>query len=187
MPAGFQGRSDLSARAVIMMPDRQRAIVEVMPHLRRYARALTLNIDAADELVQDCLERALNKIHLLKDETRIRAWLFTVMLNVFRNQLRRSKSAPRLVEIDEELIPASAGSGLDQGAEVKLVLSLLRKLPDNQREVLTLVALEEVSYQQAAEILEVPIGTVMSRLARARERLRNMMDAGSAAPGHNND
>lgn len=171
----------------MMTPDRQRAIVEVMPHLRRYARALTLNLDAADELVQDCLERALNKIHLLKDETRLRAWLFTVMLNVFRNQLRRSKNGPRLVEIDEEQISVSSGPGLDRSAEVRLVLSLLGKLPGDQREVLTLVALEEVSYQQAAEILEVPIGTVMSRLARARERLRHMMDAGNPAQRHRND
>jgi RNA polymerase sigma-70 factor, ECF subfamily len=171
----------------MMTPDRQRAIVEVMPHLRRYARALTLNLDAADELVQDCLERGLNKIHLLKDETRLRAWLFTVMLNIFRNQLRRRKNGPRLVEIDEEQIPSSSGPGLDQGAEVKMVLSLLAKLPGDQREVLTLVALEEVSYQQAAEILEVPIGTVMSRLARARERLRNMMDAGNPAQRHDHD
>lgn len=171
----------------MISPNRQRAIVEVMPHLRRYARALTLNLDAADELVQDCLERALNKFHLLKDETRLRAWLFTVMLNIFRNQLRRSRSGPRLVELDDEQIPASADAGMDQGAEVRMVLALLGKLPADQREVLTLVALEEVSYQQAAEILEVPIGTVMSRLARARERLRSMMDAGNPAKRHAND
>lgn len=179
-------RPELRVRAFMMSPDRQRAIVEVMPHLRRYARALTLNLDAADELVQDCLERALNKFHLLRDETRLRAWLFTVMLNIFRNQLRRSKSGPRLVEMDDEQIPANA-AGMDQSAEVRMVLALLGKLPADQREVLTLVALEEVSYQQAAEILEVPIGTVMSRLARARERLRNMMDAGSPAQRHGHD
>src|SRR5262245_21629854 len=106
----------------MMTQERQRAIVEVMPHLRRYARALTLNLDAADELVQDCLERALNKMHLLKDETRLRSWLFTVMLNIFRNQLRRSKSRPLLVEMDQEQIPAFAGPGLDQGEDVRLVL-----------------------------------------------------------------
>ena len=160
----------------MMTPERQRAIVEAMPHLRRYARALTLNLDAADELVQDCLERALRKIHLLRDETRLRAWLFTVMLNIFRNQLRRGRSAPRLVPMDEERLPASS-PGIDQAMELKTVLALLGKLPEDQREALTLVALEEVSYQEAAEILEVPIGTIMSRLSRARERLRIMMDA----------
>jgi RNA polymerase sigma-70 factor (ECF subfamily) len=167
----------------MMNLDQQRAIVEAMPHLRRYARALTLNADSADELIQDCLERALKKWHLLKDQSRVRAWLFTVMLNVFRNQLRRAKSGPRLVEIDDDLV-----AGIDDGsggghAELKAVLSLLGKLPEDQREVLTLVALEEVSYQQAAEILDVPIGTVMSRLARARERLRTMMDAAPAPRG----
>jgi RNA polymerase sigma-70 factor, ECF subfamily len=171
----------------MMTHERQRAIVEVMPHLRRYARALTLNLDAADELVQDCLERALNKMHLLKDETRLRSWLFTVMLNVFRNQLRRSKSRPLLVDMDQEQIPALAGPGLDQAEDAKLVLFLLRKLPEDQREVLTLVALEEVSYQQAAAILEIPIGTVMSRLARARERLRSMMDAEMPTRRNGND
>ena len=174
-------------RALMMTPDRQRAIVEVMPHLRRYSRALTLNLDAADELVQDCLERALNKIHLLKDETRLRPWLFTVMLNIFRNQLRRSRNGPQLVAIDSEQIPANSAPTVEQGAEVKLILALLGQLPEDQREVLTLVALEEVSYQQAAEILEVPIGTVMSRLARARERLRTMMDSGVQAKRHGND
>jgi RNA polymerase sigma-70 factor, ECF subfamily len=160
----------------MMTPERQRAFVEALPHLRRYARSLTLNLDAADELVQDCLERALSKIHLLRDETRLRAWLFTVMLNIFRNQARRGRRAPRMVGMEEERLPMTS-PGIDQAVELKVVLTLLGKLSDDQREALTLVALEEVSYQEAAEILEVPIGTIMSRLSRARERLRIMMDA----------
>jgi RNA polymerase sigma-70 factor (ECF subfamily) len=171
----------------LIPPERRRAILETLPHLHRYARSLALNFDTADELVQDCLERALSKLHLLKDESRLRAWLFTVMLNVFRNEMRRARAAPRMVEIDTEQIASTAEASLIQGAEARMVLQLLGELPVDQREVLTLVALEDVSYQEAADILQVPIGTVMSRLARARERLRGMMDGEAPRRGQGHD
>jgi RNA polymerase sigma-70 factor (ECF subfamily) len=147
-------------------------IVAYIPNLRRYARALVGDRDGADDLVQDTLERAVRKFHLWRPGD-LRAWLFSIMHNVFVNQLKARKIAPE-VEIDEEQLPARIPtvSSVD-------VLDLQRALgclaPD-QREVVLLVALEDMTYADVSRALGIPIGTVMSRLSRGRERLRKAMD-----------
>ena len=148
------------------------SIVELIPRLRRYARALAGDRVAADDLVQDTLERAWSKFHLYRRGTDLRAWLFTVMHNVYVNQLRGRRPA---VPLDEEM-PELAQPAREIDALVLRDLdAAIRRLPPDQREVLLLVALEEMSYDEAAGALGIPIGTVMSRLARAREKLRAML------------
>lgn len=149
-----------------------RNIVELIPRLRRYARALVGDRFAADDLVQDTLERAFRKLHLFRSGTDLRAWLFTVMHNVFVNQVRSARL--KFVEgEDHSEIPEHQGEV--DGLAVRDLDKALRRLPDEQREVILLIALEDMSYEEAARALEIPIGTVMSRLSRAREKLRAMM------------
>ena len=148
------------------------SIVELIPRLRRYARALTGDRAAADDLVQDTLERAWTKLHLYRRGTNLRAWLFTVMHNVYVNQRRAARPS---TPMDEEM-PELSQSGRETDTLVLRDLdAAIRRLAPDQREVLLLVALEEMSYDEAADALEIPIGTVMSRLARAREKLRAML------------
>lgn len=150
----------------------RRAIVELIPRLRRYARALVGDRAAADDLVQDTLERAWIKFHLYRDGTDLRAWLFTVMHNVHVNRVRAARNADPL---DEEM-PEMAQRGTQGDALVLRDLERsIARLPDEQREVLLLVALEDMSYDEVARTLGIPIGTVMSRLSRAREKLRVTM------------
>jgi|SRR5687767_13527544 len=147
------------------------SIVELIPRLRRYARALAGDRIAADDLVQDTLERAWSKLHLYRRGTDLRAWLFTVMHNVYVNQLRALRPA---AAFDEEM-PELALPARTDTLELRDLDAAIRRLPTDQREVLLLVALEEMSYEEAAGTLGIPIGTVMSRLARAREKLRSML------------
>jgi len=148
------------------------SIVELIPRLRRYARALAGDRAAADDLVQDTLERAWTKLHLFRRGTDLRAWLFTVMHNVHVNQLRAARPSAQLDEDMPELaLPARENDAL----VLRDLDAAIRRLPLEQRQVLLLVALEDMSYDEAARTLEIPIGTVMSRLARAREKLRAML------------
>ena len=145
-------------------------IEQHIPRLRRYARALVRDRYAADDLVQDTLERAWNKLHLWRQGSDMRAWLFTIMHNVFVNQARSRRQD---MERGMEEMPVIAVRG-HQGQELELLDMdrALQMLPSEQREVLLLVAIEELSYGETSKALGVPIGTVMSRLSRARERLR---------------
>lgn len=148
------------------------SIVELIPRLRRYARALAGDRTAADDLVQDTLERAWSKLHLYRRGTDLRAWLFTVMHNVYVNQLRgRRPVAP----LDEEMPELAQPARETDTLVLRDLDAAIRRLPPDQREVLLLVALEEMSYEETAGTLGIPIGTVMSRLARAREKLRAML------------
>ena len=156
-----------------------------IPRLRRYARALTGERLAADDLVQDTLERALVKRHLWRLGSDLRAWMFTIMHNVFINQVRSRVAEAALDKValedggHEVAAPASSIDLLD----IADLDAALRQLPVEQREVLLLIGLEELSYAQAASALNVPIGTVMSRLHRGRERLRALTSgAATSAP-----
>jgi RNA polymerase sigma-70 factor (ECF subfamily) len=149
-----------------------------IPRLRRYARALVGERHAADDLVQDTLERAINKFHLWRPGSDLRAWLFTIMHNVFVNQLRARGARPE-EPLDESLDVAALSSSVDR-LEMRDLDAALALLPVEQREVVLLVGMEELSYAEAAKALGVPIGTVMSRLFRGRERLRTLM-AGAPA------
>ena len=147
-------------------------IVPYIPNLRRYARALVGDRDGADDLVQDTLERAVRKFHLWRPGD-LRAWLFSIMHNVFVNQLKGRKVSPS-VEIDEEMIAAHIPT-VDSVDVLDLERALVRLAPE-QREVVLLVALEDMSYAEVSKALGIPIGTVMSRLSRGRERLRRLVE-----------
>jgi RNA polymerase sigma-70 factor (ECF subfamily) len=149
------------------------AIREQIPRLRRYARALAGNRDAADDLVQDTLERALTRSALFRPGSDARPWLFTIMHNLFVNQMR-SAAARKTVASDGEAdlpVPDTSADALT----LRDVERALRLLPDEQREVLLLVGLEEFTYAETSRIVGVPLGTIMSRLSRGRERLRNLL------------
>jgi len=152
--------------------DDAESIVELIPRLRRYARALAGDRAAADDLVQDTLERAWAKLHLYRRGTDLRAWLFTVMHNVYVNQLRAARPG---VQLDEEMPELSQPARETDALELRDLDLAIGRLPPEQREVLLLVVLEDMSYEEAAGTLGIPIGTVMSRLARAREKLRTML------------
>ena len=155
-------------------------IQAVIPRLRRYARALTGERIAADDLVQDTLERAWRKLHLFRAGTDLRAWLFTVMHNVYVNQVRASK----LRYSDDASIEELALREPDaDGLVVRDLDRALLALPPDQREVVLWVALEDMSYEEGARTLEIPLGTVMWRLSRAREKLRGLM-LGLPSSGH---
>jgi len=153
-------------------------LTEHIPSLRRYARALTGDAWMADDLVQDTLERACSKWRLWLHGSDMRAWLFTLMHNIYVNQVRRSvrqAEAGTTVNVDDvahELLASDSGAA----ESIDLQRCLLR-LPQDQRIVLLLVSLEDLSYAEVAKITDVPVGTVMSRLSRARSRLRELMDS----------
>ncbi len=144
-----------------------------IPRLRRYARALTGDASAADDLVQDALERALVKQKLWREGTDLRAWLFTVMHNVFVNQVR-SAAVSRTVQLDDDAMAERPQPQSSDRLEIRDLDAALQALPEEQRAVVLLVGLEQMTYDEAARVLEVPIGTVMSRLSRGRERLRRL-------------
>ncbi len=153
-------------------------LVELIPRLRRYARALVGDRASADDLVQDTLERAWAKLHLYRRGTDLRAWLFTVMHNVHVNKVRATRVTDTLEdELPELAQRASQGDAL----LVRDLDRAIARLPTEQRAVLLLVTLEEMSYEEVAHALGIPIGTVMSRLSRAREKLRAMMLGQGAA------
>ena len=149
------------------------AILAEIPRLRRYARALLGHRVAADDLVQDTLERAWSRIGQWRPSTDLRAWLFSIMHNLHVDQARRS--TPPTCPVDEVNDDLQTRPTQTDGLELNDLESALRQLPDEQREVVLLVALEGMSYSDIATMLGIPSGTVMSRLARGRERLRQVM------------
>ena len=153
-------------------------LVDLIPRLRRYARALVNDHASADDLVQDTLERAWAKLHLYRRGTDLRAWLFTVMHNVHVNKVRSARATDPL---DDEMPELAQRAAQGDSLVVRDLDRAIARLPDEQRVVLLLVTLEEMSYDQVAHALGIPIGTVMSRLSRAREKLRAMMLGQSAA------
>ncbi len=163
------------------MQEKDRLIIEQIPRLRRYARALTGNANAADDLVQDCLERAWSKFHLWRTGTNMRAWMFTIMHNIHVNQVRKTGSRPRLVSLADWTDDKGSKPSQEKRVEVRNVETALTKLPEEQRAVVLLVGLEELSYQEVARVLDIPIGTVMSRLSRGREKLRQLLAEGGVA------
>lgn len=152
-----------------------------VPALRRYARALTRDPDRADDLVQDCLERAIRKSALFRPRGPLRAWLFTILLNLYRNSARAER---RHAEMPLEGMTTEPSVPPAQPAHVALVemARAIDALPIDQREALLLVVLEEMPYAQAADVLGIPIGTLMSRLGRARAALRTMTGGDPQAP-----
>ncbi len=147
-----------------------------IPALRRYARALTGSADQADDLVQDCLERAIRKRHLWSPTGTLQNWLFTILINIYRNQLRSIKSRPSLSSLDDMTIEPAVAASQPSSVALAETQRALATLPLDQREVLLLVTVEGMAYKEAAQVLGIPIGTLMSRLGRGRERLRKLID-----------
>ena len=157
------------------MYELRRLLEHEIPRLRRYARALTRDSNRADDLVQDTIVRGLAKAHLWQPGTDLRAWLFTIMHNQYVNDIRRA--AREQVPIDVDLVASTLAATTDPSASRQLseLDQALGRLSKGQREVVLLVGLEGMSYDEAAKILRVPIGTIRSRLGRAREALRSLM------------
>ncbi|WP_112663017.1 RNA polymerase sigma factor [Microvirga flavescens] len=151
-----------------------------IPALRRYAWALLRDDDMADDLVQDTLERAISRWHSRRRDGDLKAWLFTIERNLFLNLLRqRTSRGPHVGEEALENVALDAGHP-DAALGARDVLAGLDTLPEEQRSVLLLVGVEDLSYDEVAKVLDVPVGTVMSRLSRGREKLRQYMETGRA-------
>ena len=166
------------------MNDVLQLIEQEIPRLRRYARYLRREPDHADDLVQECLSRAIAKINTWRPGTNLRAWLFVILRNCHINEIRREQ---RIVSLDDDT-PASEPTLTTPGSqETRVALSEVRNaylsLSEEHREVLLLVAIEGLQYEEASAILEVPLGTVRSRLSRARQALRQALDAGRGVAG----
>ena len=157
-----------------------RLIEAEIPRLRRYARALLRDQDRADDLVQDTLLRGLDKIRLFRSGD-VRAWLFTIMHNQYVNTVRRSVKGREVIVV-EKVTPASPAPQLPK-LELRELENAIARLSAEQRETLLLVTLEGLKYEEVAQICDVPIGTVRSRLNRAREELRRMMEGTIARQG----
>jgi RNA polymerase sigma-70 factor, ECF subfamily len=151
-----------------------REIEAEIPRLRRYARALTHDAVIADDLVQDCLTRALGKLHLWQDGTDLRAWLFTILHNQYVNYIRRSAREGAAVRLTEREPMLARAPQQGKRLELRDLERAIAKLPDAQRSVILLVALEGMRYDEVAAILDVPVGTIRSRLSRGREALRRL-------------
>lgn len=147
-----------------------------LPRLRRYARALTGDRFAADDLVQDTVERALSRSLFFRQESKLDSWLLTIMHNIFISHMRRQAARPLTALDDNSVESAVRGTEADM-LGLRDLDRALAQLPVEQREVILLVGLEDLSYDDTAKILAVPIGTVMSRLSRGRERLRSILAA----------
>jgi RNA polymerase sigma factor (sigma-70 family) len=159
------------------MADMAHLIEPVIPSLRRYARTFVRDAGAADDLVQDTLERAVSRWHQRRSDGDTRTWLFTILHNLAVNYLRRAARRGRELPLDDAgesdvAVPSTQEDALRHDD----ILATVGQLPDDQRGVLLLVSIEDVSYAEAARILDIPIGTVMSRLARARTRLLKLVE-----------
>ena len=148
-----------------------------IPYLRRFARSLSGDPASADDLVQDCIERALSKARLFDGERPLRPWLYTILRNIFISGLRRDSRSAVVKNVDEldENELAKSPEQEDQ-MTMTLIAKALNSLPPQHREVIVLVGIEELSYRDVAEIIGVPIGTVMSRLSRARNQLQSILE-----------
>lgn len=157
------------------MSDTRHLIVQQIPHLRRYARALVGDNNQADDLVQDCLERAWSRMDLWTNGTNLRAWLFTILHNLHSNTARKQRNTPTLMQLDGTWKGLPVRPAQEDRLKIDAVWREFYKLPEPQRAALLLIAVEDMSYEDAADVLDIPIGTLMSRIHRAREKLRRLM------------
>jgi len=149
-----------------------------VPALRRYARALARNADRADDLVQDCIERAIRKQALWKPTGSLKSWLFRILLNLYRNELRTARRHGEHVPVETLLVEPAIAPAQPGRIALAEMARAIDALAAEQREALLLVVLEGLSYAEAADVLAIPMGTLMSRLGRARAALRLATGAG---------
>ncbi|HEV2676041.1 MAG TPA: sigma-70 family RNA polymerase sigma factor [Aliidongia sp.] len=163
------------------MKDMMLLVEPMIPALRRYARSLLRDRSAADDLLQDCLERAITRWHQRRNDGDARTWLFTILHNLAISRLRQLARRGHHVGLDQadEDVTARPATQED-GLRHREVLRALETLPEEQRSVLLLVTVEDLSYAEAAQVLDIPVGTVMSRLSRAREKLSRALSEASA-------
>jgi RNA polymerase sigma-70 factor (ECF subfamily) len=154
------------------MMNLKEAVVEVIPQLRRYALALTKDRSAADDLAQDVLLRAIERQGQFAQGTNLRAWLFTIMHNMFVDQVRRSRPFRSSVPLDECRLSLASSAAQEPWIELKELARAVDRLPLEQKATLLLVGLEGLTYEEAATVTGVAVGTVKSRVSRARETLR---------------
>jgi RNA polymerase sigma-70 factor, ECF subfamily len=165
------------------MTEFARLLEAEIPRLRRYARALTRDVSRADDLVQSCLTRAVAKQHLWQYGTDLRAWLFTILHNQHVNDVRRSIREGTTVEL-ADAPQLTVQSNAIAALQLRDLETALGKVAPEQRQVILLVGLEGMAYEEVAEILKVPVGTVRSRLSRGRDQLRRLMGM-DEKPGEN--
>lgn len=149
-----------------------------IPRLRRYAYALVRDRDRADDLVQDCLERALSHWARRRADADLQAWLFAILRNLYLSSCRTQKRHGIPLALDDEAAP-SLPADQERGLVARDALGALTLLSEEQQSLLLLIGVEDLSYDDAARVLGIPVGTVMSRLSRARRRLRELMERGS--------
>jgi RNA polymerase sigma-70 factor (ECF subfamily) len=159
------------------MADIANLLEQQIPALRRYAYALLRDHERADDLVQDTLERALSRWTLRRPDGDLRAWLFAIQRNLYVSRWRQDRRREMPVAL-EGAVPTGVPARQETALEVHDVLAALDQLPEEQKSLLLLVGVEDFSYDEAARILGMPIGTVMSRLSRARQRLRSIVETG---------
>jgi len=153
------------------------ALVEHIPSLRAYGRALSRNVTEADDLVQDCLLKAMEKNHLYKRGTNLRAWLLVIMRNQFINRYRRKQTQGVPVSFDEHYHDSTGPEPFFSNRATKdQIEAAIANLPAEQREVIVLIPMQGFSYEEVAEIIGAPLGTVRSRLSRARKALKTVLD-----------
>ncbi|HEY4134153.1 MAG TPA: sigma-70 family RNA polymerase sigma factor [Alphaproteobacteria bacterium] len=151
-------------------------LVPEIPYLRRYARALTRNASSADDLVQDALVRAVSNLERFENGTNLRAWLLTIVHNCFIDGTRKAKrSRDGDHEAEERMSGLYTRPNQIANLEMRDLQVALNGLPEEQRHTLVLVALEDMSYEEAARVTGVPVGTIRSRLSRARHSLMAMV------------
>lgn len=166
--------------AVTRAPAFADALVAQLPGLRRYAMALVGNAALADDLVQDCIERALGQEAQLREVERLAGWLRRILYHLYIDEIRRNRRRGREQDINELADNLELSAPAPDNSAMKEFVQTVNRLTAEHRQILLLVSVEELSYRQIAEELEIPLGTVMSRLARARERLRELMQSRTA-------
>ena len=178
LPSGRAiARSEL--RAVNSMISHYAKLLEAeIPRLRRYALALTRDTSRADDLVQSCLVRAIAKAHLWQPGTDLRAWLFTILHNQHVNDIRRSVREGASVPVRDVAPILTVAPNAAASLQLRDLERAINALPEEQRQAILLVGLEGMRYEDAATILDIPIGTIRSRLSRGRDTLRRLMDLG---------
>jgi len=169
------------------MADIYRDIEAEIPRLRRYARVLVHNLSDADDLIQDCLVRAIAKQHLWQEGTNLRAWLFSILHNQHINQIRRDLRTGTRVQLNEADPELGRPAGQDRRLELRDLERALSQLPEEQRAAILLVGLEGFAYQEVADILGVPTGTVRSRISRGRDTMRRLMSAEPGQPAERSE
>jgi RNA polymerase sigma-70 factor (ECF subfamily) len=173
-------RKNESTPPAAVTPSFADALVRQLPGLRRYAMALTGNTTLADDLVQDCIERALGQQAQLREPERLAGWLRRILYHLYIDEMRRGKRRGREQDITELADHLELSAPAPDNSAAREFIHAVNRLSAEHRQILLLVSVEELSYREIADELEIPLGTVMSRLARARERLRDLLQSNSA-------